>query len=254
MMENILLIIFLFIIVLWWVSFLYNSIHFFKSDDSDVDSVFFNKSKTFDEARKGLRILENHLKREFKSAHNKINFYENNAKKTRRKYSYYSDKVEPFFLKVIIPNEGTLFKNCWKLLDRPIKFHYLLLYTFLLIVFSLIAIVIISPFQLYSILIFLLFVAFFLRFSSFIIKLNFILFYLFLDGILILFKQDRGRLYKNIALLSVINSKWLGNLNSGNGYAIGAGGIVAYNSFGDGSGFGGFGGGDFGGGGAGGEW
>lgn len=239
--------------LLWLISFIYNCIHFFRHDDSEIDSVFINKSKTFSEAKEKLIILGNHTKKEFKSAHRKLSFYENNAKKTRRKYAYYSDKIEPFFLKVLVGKRGSLFKNCWRLLDTSVKFHYLFLYAVLAIVLVVVIVALIASFSFYAIPLFLLVLIFFIRFSGFIIKLNFVFFYLLLDGILIIFKQDRGNLYKNIALLGVINSRWLGS-NSGNSYVLAAGGAIAYNDFGGNGDFGGFGGGDFGGGGAGGSW
>jgi hypothetical protein len=253
-MEDILGIIFLLITVLWWFSFIYNSIYFFKSNDSEVDTVFLNKTKTFDEARNSLKTLEKHLEKKFSSSHEKINFYESNAKMTRRKFTYYSEKIEPFFLKMLIGGKGKLFSNCWELLEQPIKFHFIILYAFLGIIALLVFGVIIASFNFHSIILLILAVIFFFRLSNFIIKLNFVIFYLLIDGLLIISKQDRGRLYKNIALLSVINSKWIGGLNRNNDYALAAGGIVAYNSYGAGSDFGGFGGGSFGGGGAGGDW
>ncbi|MGB0888335.1 MAG: hypothetical protein ACPGSL_09450 [Vicingaceae bacterium] len=253
-MEDVVLAIIIFTVGIWLVSFLYNIFYFYNSNDSELDTLFINLSKTFDEARDKFSILEKIKQREYKSAKKKLAFYEENARRTRRKYTYYSDKIEPFFLSMIIGNEGSQFKSCWKLLDKPIKFHYIILYVFLIIVALFILLLLIFSAGFFAIPLFLLVAVLFWRFSNFVINFNFVLFYLLLDGILIVLKQDRGKLYKNIGLLGVINSKCLGSGSRANGYGMAAGGVIAYTSFGNSSDFGGFGGGDFGGGGAGGDW
>jgi hypothetical protein len=253
-MDEFLYIVLFITIFVWLISFLYNVFYFYNSNDSELDTLFINLSKTFEEARDKFSSLENIKQREYKSARKKLAFYEYNARRTRRKYTYYSDKIEPFYLRVIIGNKGSQFKNCWKLLDKPVKFHYIILYVFLIIVALFILLLLIFSAGFFAIPLFLLVAVLFWRFSNFVINFNFVLFYLLLDGILIVFKQDRGKLYKNIGLLGVINSKCLGSGSRANGYGMAAGGVIAYTSFGDSGDFGGFGGGDFGGGGAGGSW
>lgn len=244
-----------FLITLWVVSFLYNIYYFFKNDDTELDTVFINLSKTFEESHIKLNILEKILGRSLIVPRKKITFYENNARKTRRKYRYFSSYIEPGFVKIFVGRLGSTFKKCWKNLDAPVRYHYINIYIFigLLALFSIIFFFAIFGF--YAIL-FLIFIAvFMLRLYNFIIKINFILFYILLDGILIIFKQDRGKLMKNVALLELMTNGWFGDKRRGS-YVVGAAGVAIYSSFGGGGagGFGGFGGGSFGGGGAGGSW
>lgn len=253
-MDYIIWIVYL-LIALWWISFLYSCYFFFKEDDTESDGIFFNRTRTFEEAHEKLSTLEKVMDKEFKSARKILKKYEENAKKTRRKYSYYKSYIEPSLIKMFVGKGSDLFKRCWQLLDKPIQYHYINIYIFIALFSLFISLLFIVGFGLYSLLALPLLIILILRMYNFIIKINFLFFYILLDGILILFKQDRGKLSKNVALLELMTTGWFGNKRRA--YVIGAAGIAAYSgSIGGGySGdFGGFGGGDFGGGGAGGSW
>ena len=66
--------IFIFLISIWIVSFLYNCFYFFKHDDSDIDTVFINLTKTFEEAHQKLNILEIHVERSLERPRKKLKF------------------------------------------------------------------------------------------------------------------------------------------------------------------------------------
>ena len=250
----IILCILLSLFVLWVLSFCYNIHYFFSSNDSELDTVFINNSKTFEEASLKLNILEKYVGRQLKKPKKILKYYENNARKTNRKYQYYASYIEPSFVKIFInKKKGSTFKICWSLLDKPIKYHYINIYIFLTLIVIIVTVILIDSYGFYSILIILFWVGLLLRLYNYIIQLNLIFFYILLDGILILFKQDRGKLMKNVALLDLMTKSWFGAKRN-NAYVIGAVGVSMYDGFGGGSGFDGFGGGSFGGGGAGGSW
>ncbi len=239
--------------LLWIASFLYNIIYFFRNEDQEIDKIFFNKDKTFEEAFEDLETLEKYLNRELLGARKKLKFYHNNALRTRRKYNYYSEYIEPGYTKIYIGSDQS-FKFCWSLLDTTVKFHYAIIsILFIAIGLAICGIAVILLLYSKSILIIVslvLALAFLLKFFNFIIKLNYLLFFILIDWILIVFNQERGRLYRNLAILDVMTANFWGSDQSG--ILIGGAGISSFSS--GGGSFGGFGGGSFGGGGAGGSW
>ena len=91
------------------------------------------------------------------------------------------------------------------------------------------------------------------RLFNYLVKVNYIILLLSVDGMLMLFGKERDRLYRNIVILDELTKGWWGGSSRGGGMVIGASGGISY-SGGSGGSFGGFGGGSFGGGGAGGSW
>ncbi|PCJ23838.1 MAG: hypothetical protein COA97_10985 [Flavobacteriales bacterium] len=232
----------------------FNIYYFFKNDDTELDTVFINLTKTFKEAHENLNVLEKNVGRNLKGARNKLKFYENNAKKTRRKYKYYSKYIEPSLVKIFVGKGAGLYKKCWKHLANPVKYHYINIYVALGLAALIVIVMLFLSLGFWAFLVILFFIGMMLRLYNFIVKANFLFFYILLDLILIVFKQDRGKLMKNVGLLELMTSGWFGGRSYG-GYVIGAVGVAAYSGFGSGGGgFGGFGGGSFGGGGAGGSW
>jgi len=241
------------LILLWIISFSYNTYYFFTQEDTELDTVFVNLSKTFEEAYQKLDILEGILGKSLSYSRKRLSFYENNARKTRRKYRYYADYIEPSMVKLFIGKEGSLFKKCWKELDEPVRYHYINLYIVLILILVVSIVAILFTMGWWGILLIFMMAGLILRTYNFIIRLNFIFFYILLDGILIAFKQDRGKLMKNVALIQLMTSSWFGSKNGG-GYVVGAAGVASFGGYSSGGSFGGFGGGSFGGGGAGGSW
>ena len=250
---NLLFAILLFFIALWVISFSYNIFYFFKNNDSEEDTIFINLSKTFEEAHLKLNILEKVVGRDLSKPRKKLKFYEDNARKTRRKYKYYADKIEPAYVKMFVGKKGSRFKKCWKHLAKPVKYHYINIYVFIGLVSLFFVLVAIAGMGWSSIIFIIVLLACLLRLYNFLIKINFILFFIFIDLILIIFKQDRGKLMKNVALLELMTIGWFGS-SSNKALVYGAAGASIYSGYSGGSDFGGFGGGSFGGGGAGGSW
>lgn len=239
---------------LWLLSFFYNLYYFATVKQEEIDKVFLNKTKTFEEAKSDLTLLGNYLKKDFSAQKEKISFYENNALRTRRKYHYYQEYIEPFFIKSYLGIDRS-YKRLYKSLDGPVRL-FLISFTILSILLALliallaVAVILYSSF-LIGFVLFIFGLGFLIRFYHLIIKLNYLALFLLVDGVLILLKRERGRLYKNIKILDVLTHGWW-NTNK-NGVLISGLGASAYSGSG-GDDFGGFGGGDFGGGGAGGSW
>jgi len=245
------------IVLLWCGSFFYNFSYFFNSKDSEIDFIF-KGLKSFDQAENNLSILESLTGKSQVKAAKRIAYYKKNARLTKRKFSYYRDYIDPYFLRVYL-NEFVDYKkniSVFKKLDSPIKFHFIIICISLILLMVALDIYFFYKIGLAAIfpIVFFLFLGFIIFF--FLIRVNYVIFYLVVDGLLILFKKDRGKLGKNIALLDFISSKRIYGRSSGtviSSYgAVGYSGVSSFS--GGGSSFGGFGGGSFGGGGAGGSW
>lgn len=246
-----------FISILWLASFVYNISFFYFGKDSELDTVF-NNTKSFKQASAKIIILEKELGKDLSKTKKSLAYYLDNAKRTRRKFKYYRDYIEPSFLKLYLSTVKKEKRNyeAWKRLDSPIRFHFISICIALLLL-----VVALSIYFFYELGIVALFPVLFLLFFGIIIffllvRINYVIFYLIVDAFLILLKKDRGRLSKNIVLLDFISSK--ATYGHTGGSTISGGGV--YSSMGGGFGgvgsgsFGGFGGGSFGGGGAGGSW
>lgn len=254
-METIIISIALFLIVLWLSSLLFNLHFFFTSKSTKVDEVFFNKSRSFEEAYADLNGLEKLMNKRYNAVRNKIAFYENNAALTGRKYNYYSGKVEDGFIKIYLQQFITK-REVFEKLDIPVKNHFKLVLGFVVLTISLIAagfvISAIADFSLIQLFIGSVLVAACVRFYILIVSINMLFFYLIINFILYAFKIDCSKLYKNTGILHFLTSNW-NNFHAGGGIIIGASAIGSLHSY-SGDGFGGYGGGSFGGGGAGESW
>jgi hypothetical protein len=242
-------------LVQWLISFGYNIYFFFKHNDTELDTVFHNKSKTFKECYEKLEILEKELNEDLSSSKRILAKYEDNSKRTKRKFLHFSYLIEPSLVKIFLKakkdeNEEL---SVWKLLDKPIRFHYINICVALGLLIVAYSTFLFLHFGPIGILPLVLGLIFFLFLYLFVIRLNYLLLYLIIDGILIIFKQDRGRLSKNVILLGQLT-----NSGQNSGYVVSSSGYSSYGGFSSGGfdagGFGGFGGGSFGGGGAGGSW
>jgi uncharacterized membrane protein YgcG len=234
-------------------SFLHNLYFFWNVKHLEVDKIFLNETKSFEEAISDITLLENYLKKDFKKQKERIAFYENNALRTKRKYFYYQDYIEPFFTKAFLGSKRKK-KELYYNLDKPVQ-GFLIGFTVISILL-LVLTIILGAFAIYNgdfvfgISLWIIGLGVVVRLYNFIIKLNYLLLLLMIDGILILFKKERGRLYKNINILDILTKGWWNS--RGKAIMIGGTGSTSYSSFG-GGGFGGVGGGSVGGGGAGGS-
>lgn len=244
----------LLLIVLWFISFFYNVFYFLFKKSGPIDKACFNKSRSFKEALEDLSQLESIKNKRFNSARQKILFYEDNAKLTRRKYLYYADRIEEGYIRLYLGNFLSK-RDVFKKLDLPVKIHF----SFVLIFCGIVLFLFVALFILYAILNFnilllligstltLIYVYFFI----YIISLNCAFFYGLINLILYLARVDRSRLFRNTGFLDFMTKNWSG-FNTEN-LVIGAASVGSFHSY-SGDGFGGFGGGSFGGGGAGGSW
>tara|TARA_R110002049_G_scaffold284989_2_gene465667 strand:- start:206 stop:970 length:765 start_codon:yes stop_codon:yes gene_type:complete len=254
-MESFIIFIAVALFAVWLISLVLNLHYFFTSKSTQVDAVFFNKSRSFDEAFEDLRGLEKLMSKQFNAVRNKIAFYENNAILTGRKYNYYSGKVEDGFIKIYLHQFNTK-REVFNKLDLPVKNHFKLVIGFVVLIIAMIsigfAISLIDDFSVVQFLIGSILVAACVRFYILIVSINMLFFYLIVNFILYAFKIDCSKLYKNTGILHFLTSNW-NNFHAGGGTVIGASAIGALHSY-SGDGFGGYGGGSFGGGGAGGSW
>ncbi|MEQ8909641.1 MAG: hypothetical protein RIC95_10645 [Vicingaceae bacterium] len=242
------------LIGLWLISFIYNVIYFLSVECGPLDKACFNKSRSFKEALDDLSLLEIIEKKQFNSARQKILFYENNAKLTKRKYLYYADRIEEGFIRLFLGKYLSK-KDVFKELDQAVRIHFI----FILIFCGLVLLLFIASFILYAIANFGLMLFFvgsaliltYVRFFIYIISINCAFFYGLINLILYLTKVDRSRLFKNTGILHFLTKNWRGFDTET--MVIGAATIGRFHSY-SGNGFGGFGGGSFGGGGAGGSW
>lgn len=231
-----------------------NIIYFLANNPSEMEKAFFNKSRTFREAIDDLDILEKIKSKKFNSARNKIAFYEENARITKRKYLYYADRIEEGYVRLFL-GKFLSKRDVFKKLDAPVKWHFLFVLAFCAIILLAITvcflIIAISHFHwlLFFVGCMLLYTC--LRFFVYIISFNCAVFYGIINLILYLFGTDRSKLFKNTGILDFLTSKW--RAFNTQDMVIGAATIGSLHSF-SGGGFGGFGGGSFGGGGAGGSW
>ncbi len=116
-------------LAIWIISLCYNLIYFITTKSDEFDGAFFNKSRGFPEALDDLHFLEKGLGRQFNSARNKIHFYKKNAELTRRKYSYYSDKIEDGFIRLYLGRFLTK-REVFDKLDKPVRWHFLIVFAF----------------------------------------------------------------------------------------------------------------------------
>lgn len=240
---------------IWLLSFIYSISYFLKNKPNSLDLAFHNQSKTFDEARNDLTILEKFKKKEFNSAKRKIDFYEENARLTKRKYIYYAERIEVGYIGLFLGRTISR-KDVFNKLDKPVKLHFIFILG-LIISFALLSIsvflfkVIYTPSE-WLIVTFSVIILILVKFYIYFISINCALYYIFLNLILYLAKVDRSKLFKNTAILDFLTKNWRGFDHSG--MLIGAAAVGSFHSYG-GNGYGGdFAGGSFGGGGAGGSW
>tara|TARA_R110000868_G_scaffold204018_1_gene452050 strand:- start:1326 stop:2084 length:759 start_codon:yes stop_codon:yes gene_type:complete len=244
----------LILLALWLVVISYNII-FFLNEPSSIFDTFFIPKKTFNQAIEDLKLLRKFKGKEYLSAERKILFYQNNSQLTRRKYSYYRDRIEKGLVKLYFDNKKG-FKDSFNQLDTPVKaFFILILGCFILGLVLLIALsflLLLNGESLYFILIIIAGFGFLLRFYNVIFRINYLLLFFIVEIALYFNKSERGRLHRNFAVLDVLTKSWWGQGSYG-GTVIAAGGVSSFSGS-SGGGFGGFGGGSFGGGGAGGSW
>ncbi|MEQ8624242.1 MAG: hypothetical protein RJQ00_05290 [Vicingaceae bacterium] len=242
------------LIGLWSISFIYNIFYFLNKSCTPLDKACFNKSRSFEEALEDLSQLEIIKKKKFNSARQKILFYENNAKLTKRKYLYYADRIEEGFIKLYL-GKFLSKKDVFKKLDQPVRIHFIFLFIFsglvLLLFITIFTLSTIINFGLGLFMVGSILTAAYIRFFIYIISINCAFFYGLMNLILYLTKVDRSKLFKNTGILNFLTKNWSG-FNTEN-MVIGAAAVGSFHSY-SGSGFGGFGGGSFGGGGAGGSW
>lgn len=253
-MESLILVCFYAFLAIWVVSLCNNLIYFITTKSDEFDSAFFNKTRSFSEALDDLHYLEKGLNKQFNSARNKIHFYKRNADLTRRKYSYYADKIEDGFIRLYLSQYLTK-KEVFSKLDRPVRWHFNLVFVFVGIIIG--ALILYSGYLVFfdfnpiTILINSVIAAFCVYIYMYIVSLNMLFFYFLVNFILYVLQIDCSKLYKNLGIMNFLTKNWSGF--NGGGMAIGAGAVGSFHSYG-GDGFGGYGGGSFGGGGAGGSW
>lgn len=228
---------------------LVNLIYYLQRKDTDEDRIFDDRNYSYEEVKLRLNLLEQHIKRKISGAYQKLEFYYNNSLKTRRKFSYYAQHIEPSLLRIYLKHKGGTLRNSWKTLDYPIRMHFLflLLITISIGLFGLIVLIyasFIDPINIAFIFTLLVFVFMVYRFFF---VMNLFIFHIIIDGILMIFSRNRAGLNRNITILNVIIK---GRGAAVGGFTIASIGTSNYSS----SDFGGFGGGSFGGGGAGGSW
>lgn len=245
---------------LWTGSFIYSLVFYLRSKDNLFDSIYINYSKSFEEAKKKLNLLEKVIKEDLSGVKKKLSKYEENAQRTKRKYSHYSHYIEPALVRLYInarDKEVPISRCIWRVLDYPMKAHVIVLCIASTVAFSSFL------FFLYSVLgpiglviLGIISTAFFIVAFFVILRLNFVIFYLIVDGLLILFKKQRGKLSKNVKFFNALSARR--TYGHSGGMVIAAAGVSSFGgggfSGGGGGSFGGFGGGSFGGGGAGGSW
>ena len=238
---------------IWVFSLGYNLYYFLSTENTRLDSIFFNKAKSFEEALQDLAALEEEMSRQFNFARDKINFYYKNAKQTKREYKYYSSYVEGGFVKLYLGETSTKLEVINKL-DPTVKIHFLfiLFCTVLAGIIGFICFVLVgfSSFNLSLIAAGIFLALLFVHFFRNIIYINYLLFFILVDVVLIIVGKERGKLYRNLGIIEFLTRKWSGSVSGG--VVVGASGVTGFS--GGSGGFGGFGGGSFGGGGAGGSW
>ncbi len=254
-METFLIAIAVLLLTVWLISLALNLHYFVTSKGTEKDDVFFNKTRSFEEAYADLMGLEKLMNKQYNAVRNKIAFYENNATLTGRNYNYYSGKIEDGFIKIYLHQFNTK-REVFDKLDVPVKNHFKLVFGFVALIITMIAIgfiiSLINDFSMVQFLIGSILVVACVRFYILIVSINMLFFYLIVNFILYAFKIDCSKLYKNTGILHFLTSNW-NNFQAGGGTVIGASAIGALHSY-SGDGFGGYGGGSFGGGGAGGSW
>lgn len=252
-MDSFLTSVFYIFIAVWVISLCGNLIYFLFAKSDELDRIFFNKESSFSEALDDLHFLEKKLDCQFNSARNKILFYRKNAELTRRKYSYYADKIEDGFIQLYIGHSLTK-KEIFSKLDQPVRWHFLLVFSFIISIISstilYLGFILLFEFSINAIIInvFIVLLCFF--FYVYIISINALFFYAVINFIMYSLGLDRSKLYKNIGILQFLTKNW-SELGASN--AVGARTVGDGNTY-SGSMFGGYRGGSFGGGGAGGSW
>lgn len=241
-------------LAVWLISLAYNLIYFIAIKSDKFDGVFFNRSRSFPEALDDLHYLEKGLGKQFNSARNKILFYRKNVEITRRKYSYYAEKIENGFIKLYLGSFLTK-KEVFDKLDRPVRWHFSLVFIFVgsiigsLFIYS--GWVAMTEFSFITIMASIFLIAVSIYFFVNIVSINMLFFYLIVNFFLYLLRIDCSKLYKNIGIMEFLTKNW--SAFNSDGAVIGAAAVGSFHSY-SGDGFGGFGGGSFGGGGAGGNW
>lgn len=256
MVENILFVISL---GLWTGSFIFSLVFYLRSKDSPFDSIYINYSKSFEEAKNKLNLLEQTIKEDLSSVKKRLSKYEENALRRKRKYIHYSQYIEPALVRLYINSrdkEISISRCVWRVLDYPMRAHVVVLCIASTIAFLSFLFFLYSVLGLTGVIILgILSTAFFIVAFFVILRLNFVIFYIIVDGILILFNKDRGKLSKNVKFFNSLSARRTHG-HSG-GMVIAAAGVSSFGGSGfsgGGGSFGGFGGGSFGGGGAGGSW
>lgn len=243
------------LIAFWMFVVIYNILFFVNAPSSPFDSFFISK-KSFADALKDVELLNKIKGKRFVKIKDKIEFYYQNARITRRKYSYYREKIEPVLHKIYFENNAG-FKYCFSRLDLPLKIFFILIVSFFIFgIFALLTFLIHSFAENkngWVILFTIVFIAFLIKFYNFLFRANYLILYGVVELFLYLTKSDRGRFNKNYAILDLLTDSLWGTNNYG-GIVLSSGGTSSFSGGSSGGGFGGFGGGSFGGGGAGGSW
>ncbi len=239
-------------IAIWLYGVIYTARYFKHSAPTEEDLIFVHEDYTYEHCRKRLINLQKFVGRRLPKANRILDRYQINAKKTRRKFSYYENLIEPGMVRIYVTAKHfTGFSQKFKALSPPFRFQVVYCGAFFGLGFLLTSLLmlVISPIG--------------FVFTFVLVAALFMLLYIrglrFYATLLELFdsamkKGNLGGFNRNVLLLKLLFTGLpiIGRSSTyyytGIGYYAG-GGIDSTPSD-----FGGFGGGSFGGGGAGGSW
>lgn len=221
------------------------------------DKIFKPGRYTIELVRERLAYLEEFIGKDLSKSEKKINQYLTNSKKTKRKFSYYMDKIEPGFMRILFGHFKSRYKFLIEMTDFLFRSHFIVILA-LPVIFIVLNFIIT---QATSIDVILLLTLFFFPVTILLMvvltKLTLILYHIV--DVLTFQIMGKGRLTRNVDSMSTLLNPNVAFSRSdisitALGYStIFSGGSFGGSSFSGGS-FGGFGGGSFGGGGAGGSW